>query len=53
MWKIMGGNDPGAEFTDELTGGSLIREGPEGTGIYKLSIPVPVGSGRYFIRIGL
>ncbi|MEO5713943.1 MAG: hypothetical protein ABIT37_10695 [Luteolibacter sp.] len=53
MWKIMGGSDPGAAFADDLTGRSIIREGPEGTGVYKLTIPVPADSGKYFVQIGL
>jgi hypothetical protein len=53
MWKIVGGSDPGAAFTDDLAGGSIIREGPEGTGVYKLTIPVPAGSEKYFVQIGL
>lgn len=50
--KIMGGSNLDAPLTDDLTSQTLIRLGPEGAGIYKLTIPVPAGSEKYFVQIG-
>lgn len=51
-WKIKGGEDPAAMTTD-LTTGTVIREGPSGTGIYKLTVPVPAGVEKYFVQLAL
>lgn len=50
--KIMGGGNLDAPLTDDLTSQTRIQLGPEGTGIYKLTVPVPAGSERYFVQIG-
>ncbi|RYD33392.1 MAG: hypothetical protein EOP85_20825 [Verrucomicrobiaceae bacterium] len=50
-WKVMGGSDPGA-LMDDLSQQSGAIEGPEGTGVYKLMVPVPAGSEKYFVQIG-
>ncbi|RYD42247.1 MAG: hypothetical protein EOP85_11475 [Verrucomicrobiaceae bacterium] len=53
LWKIIGGSDLAVPLADDLTSRSIVREGPEGAGIYKLTIPVPPGSEKYFVQIGL
>lgn len=50
-WKIKGTTDLAAGFPDDLTATTVFREGPVDTGVYKLSVPVPPGGERYFVRI--
>lgn len=52
-WKVRGGSDLEAGLTDDLSGISTIREGPEGSGVYKVTIPVPAGNERYFVQLAL
>lgn len=52
LWKVMGGGDPAA-LTNDHTGSTVIQEGPSGTGIYKLTVPIPSGVEKYFVRLAL
>lgn len=49
--KIVGGIDPGAGLTDELTPWTSFELGPQGAGIYKFRVPVPPSSEKYFVQI--
>ncbi len=51
-WIIQGSADLDWESPDDLTAGTTVREGPPDTGVFKLTIPVPPGGDRYFVRLG-
>ncbi|MES2661532.1 MAG: hypothetical protein V4689_23135 [Verrucomicrobiota bacterium] len=49
--KVKGSANLNGGFHDDLTSLSTIREGPENSGIYKVTVDVTGRGARYFVRI--